>query len=332
MKLKYPIKANWVSTSKYDDKFLIRNEILGGAWLITETDLCFLNMLDGKTDPYSLEGYTEKYVKKALSFYKEKEIIRTDWFYLKTRGTVFRTIVTTKANNSGKIIQWLNRLLILTWMPISILSLVYAHGASYVGGGLLSFYLGNIFGLIFGAILHECAHAIATWAIGGNVWEFGVMICDFIPGAYVLASDENTNASSMLRAQTEAAGVEANSLLMAFSLLLGPHTDIPAFWVGAALVNLLLAATNILLPKEGLDGECMLSRLFGIESIAKQAQVITRRRSLRRRVMREGITGMLALSLLYWIRINQNTVFYAVEIIVFEIMFTTMLLRLCPFA
>ena len=46
--------------------------------------------------------------------------------------------------------------------------------------------IGSIFGLLVGIFLHELGHMFACIAYGGEVFEVGVMLQFFLPGAYVL--------------------------------------------------------------------------------------------------------------------------------------------------
>ena len=89
-------------------------------------------------------------------------------------------------------------------------------------------WLGNILGIVFGALLHELGHAFAGLTYGARVFEMGVMINAILPGAYVLMDSQRVQ-SKMKRIQIYAAGVESNALFAGVCLLIACYNHVTAF-------------------------------------------------------------------------------------------------------
>ena len=135
-------------------------------------------------------------------------------------------------------------------------------------------------GVFLGMILHESAHGAAALAYGGRVYEMGVSIQYFIPGAYTLM-DHCRIKKRLRRVQVMAAGVESNFWLAGVFLILCCRFPLHhTMFFMIAVQNLLLGTLNLLFIN-GVDGGRILCELLGDpNSIEKAIRVTTSRREL----------------------------------------------------
>ena len=159
------------------------------------------------------------------------------------------------------------------------------------GGSIL---LGQWTGIITGAILHETGHASSALCYQGRVFEAGVLLQHYMPGAYVMI-DDTPIRSRLRKVQVLAAGVEMNILLSGIALFLCVYVPSSStFYFGAALSNLLLALLNLTFT-EGLDGMAVMGKLLGADSLVARARYALTAKEERLRLLRAGPHGVIEL-------------------------------------
>ncbi len=269
--MKQPMLCNWLTIKDYRfNNATITNEVTDEKYTTNEGSafIQFIRQLDGKTDPYSIQcpySYQERTI--ILDELTKLGLIRRGrWLNKSLSCLAYSLIIPRKQKTNSLLLKLLNVVLYLSFLPTFIL------GFSSFISSFYTFHLvqismpGIVIGLLLGIICHECAHAIASLAYGGTVYEAGVMLSNLvIPGAYVITKDAG-DLSAAKRIQIVAGGPEANLILSgaAFSLL-SKNPNMADFYFCIALINLGLAFLNLVL-RQGNDGCHILSYLFGAES------------------------------------------------------------------
>lgn len=177
------------------------------------------------------------------------------------------------------------------------------RGMSGDGGLWRGYLLGGISGLIF----HEMAHAAAGLAYGGKIFEFGVMLHYFLPGAYVCI-DHDEVKNRFQRVQIHAAGIEMNLFLSGLFMCLSCLEWFNGWTLlYASIYNLVIAVLNSLLI-DGLDGMNIFSALLGVEDFVGKSKRLVKSRRKRRKLREKGISGYAVIAVCYFIAIFQMAV------------------------
>lgn len=296
--MEYPRLNNWLVFQRagpdgYRVTDFISDETFTMGWRIAQ----FARRLDGKTDPYSISAdLSEEEVHNLLVILEQNGLLRHDGFLVKSFGTVYRTLWIPKITPSLRAAAFLcNLLLRLLWIPLLLTGVLagWLRFPEFSGGYVLAGYFG---GFLAGLVLHEFGHAFACLSSGGRLFEMGVMVRSFLPGAYVLIDTRGVK-SCMKRVQIFAAGIQMNLLLAGLSLLLGavfPGAGDALF--GSAVANIIVALMNLILL-DGFDGMAILSELLGIDDPVSDARRVLCSGRLRQRLRKRGLSGTATIAL-----------------------------------
>lgn len=304
--MKYPMFNNWLTFRRESrDTYAVHNHVLDEDFEIDARLMRFARRLNGKRDPYRIDpSLSRAEVEWMLDELDENELVRHSRVLTAGLGTVLCALWFPKPNKRMRAVcRVCNALLLLLWLPV------------FAAGTALFFRLlpipntdwaltGFILGFAAGLVLHEAAHAFAGIAYGAPVFEFGVTIRNFLPGAYVMV-DSPLLKSRGQRIQVNAAGVEMNLLLTGVCLLLSCAVPaLGAAFLYAGLDNFLLAMFNIIFV-DGLDGMSVLGDLLGIEDLTDSAREIVTNRALRKQLRAAGPVGHVVIAVSVLVRVLQ---------------------------
>ncbi len=162
-----------------------------------------------------------------------------------------------------------------------------------------------LLGLALLTFLHELAHITVSVACGCPVDEIGILLHGPFPiGAYIEATPPQ-RARQHIRVSL--AGLESDLLAVGVLLLMQSFTG-SRFCMELAFFNFLSVLSNAA-PISGRDGEHALSIQLGIENVALLSKVILATPLWRRRILRRGFNGWMALCFLLIIRCASAIVF-----------------------
>lgn len=286
MRYRYPKINNWLSFNEIGfGEYEATDYLTDETYILGDRIAWFAMRLDGRTDPFSVsKRLSAQEVKTMLRELDRNGLLRRSMVLDTSARGLYYTLWTPKAKReTGRISFVLNRLLMILFLPVFLLGCVSFFTVFPDLSGRAAVPIAVIGGLA-GLALHEIAHAVASLACGGRVFEIGLMLQLPFSGAYVMTDDSKVKGA-LKRAQIDAAGIEANLLLAGLAFLLGavlPWNTKGFFY--AALINAELALMNVLLI-DGLDGAGIMSELLGIRSLGKTAKTFfrDRRKSFRRR-------------------------------------------------
>lgn len=293
--MRYPKWNNYCTVKKKDDKVEITNHLLEKSYYLPIEIVRWGRKLDGRTNPYSIDKTLSRVsVRNRLKILKDFGCIRKSRVLLKTTGTLLYSLyIPQRITISMRLFAWFyNKALQISFLPMLVFGIYYfSTHFNYGDGGM---YIGMIFGVIIGLLLHEVSHACAALACpGGKFFEIGVGVLSFMPVGYALI-DVKQVKSRFQRVQVNLAGIETNIFLCGLFLFLsGFCGDIycEAFW-GAAIQNGLLGLFNIVFSK-GVDGANAISELLGDRTndfISKSRGFVWNKRK-RRKILNTGLTG-----------------------------------------
>ena len=286
-----------------DDWVYIENFLTGETWEVSREIAEFLKALNGKTNPYKInEELSEEFVDELLDDFDEE-----GWLYSGKRlmsgglGTALFTLWIPDVKIWHRIAAkiW-NSLLMLLYLPVFII------GVSILMRGNFPFVdhdcnwgICYLAGLVPGLMLHELSHAAACLSDArGNVFEFGIMIRYFLPGAYVVLDTEKIR-NRFKKAQIFAAGIEMNLLLAGIFLILLKFGWFDcSLLLYAALLNGILAAFNLALIGP-LDGMKIFSELLGVKNIVDKAKKLIFDNDAKKILRKRGINGRAAIASCY---------------------------------
>lgn len=301
--MKYPTLANWIrfkriSENEYEIVNLLHDEeIQSDAYTVW-----FARQLNGRRNPYRIDKRkSNEDVDLLLDELEAENIIRDkrflSKFFLYLLVTVWRPRVTS---NLRLFSFFVNGLLLIAWLPLLTFSIYYYLNNLY-DLSIDYITIGSFAGLFIGMIMHELGHMFACLAYGGRVFEVGVMLQFFIPGAYVLMNESNIKKRTR-RIQVSAAGVEMNLLLTAIFLIMSAKFEpLSGFFLGASIQNVFLALLNLTFVN-GFDGMTIMSELLGVEGLADRAKRITKSNLRKRRLRKDGVSGKATIAVSYILR------------------------------
>ena len=186
-----------------------------------------------------------------------------------------------------------NGLILISWLPLLAFSIFYFFNNLY---DLSADYiiLGSFVGLFIGMVMHELGHMCGCLAYGGRIFEIGIGIQFLLPCAYVLMNESRIK-TRMKRIQVSAAGVEMNFLLAAIFLMLSARlVPLSGFFLGASIQNAFLALLNLTFI-DGFDGTAIMGELLGVDSLIEKSRKVTKSKLRRKRLKRNGISGMITI-------------------------------------
>ena len=245
--MRYPKLNNWLVFRRKDEiTYDVRDCLNDEELTMGVTIAGFARKLDGKHDPFQVDDtLTWEEVIGMLYALEEHGLLRHSMVLSSSGGSVYRTLWFPRNCPLVRTLAALcNSALEALWLPTFAFGLwLYAKCMPPVNSDQI--LMGSVLGIVFGAMLHELAHASAGLAYGARVFEVGVMLEWFIPGVYVLMDAENVR-SRLKRVQISTAGAEANMLLAGMCFVLAcVHPDVGTAMLCAAVSNVLLAVLNI---------------------------------------------------------------------------------------
>jgi putative peptide zinc metalloprotease protein len=195
-------------------------------------------------------------------------------------------VITKKHRIFAKIA---NAVLRVIWLPMLIFSLVLSANAE-TDNNIFGMLAGLVVGMLVGMVFHEAGHMFACLAYGGRIFEVGVLLRFFMPGAYVMLDTSDIKVR-MKRIQINAAGVEMNFLLTAiFGIIACCSYETSSFFAAAAGNNLIMGLLNLTFIN-GLDGMNIIGELLGIENFVARASKTLFNRKYRKKLFRKGVSG-----------------------------------------
>lgn len=307
--MKYPRANNFLEYKRIDfDICKVKDIRTGETWELGMDIARFLKKLDGRTNPYAAVPYLDKdFIDSILSRFYYEGLIRTDGRIMPIGiGSVLCTLYIPRIKRIHRCFaKLLNTLLLLLCIPSLICGIyIYVNALYSLTDGNFSLLKGYLLGLGAGFVLHELAHACACLAYGGQVYEFGVALRCFLPGAYVCVDYDNVK-SRFKRAQINAAGVEMNLFLSGIFMCISccERLDSLAF-LYAALMNIAMAALNVSLA-EGIDGMGIISEFLGVDGLVEKARNVVRSGKKKRALRKKGINGCVTIIACYCIVVFQ---------------------------
>lgn len=294
--MNYPKLCNWILLKKNaDGSFDAKDCITENEYTLGGTIGYFARKLDGKTDPFAiLPSCPRREVQAMLDELNEVNFLRYGRVLDSSKGSVTYSVILPRKYRTKSIFPVLiNYFLLILWLPTFLFGVdcFLVNLPDLDGGSLL---IGQWVGIIIGAILHEAGHASSALCYQGRVFEAGVLLHHYMPGAYVMI-DDTPIKSRLRKVQVLAAGVEMNILLSGIALFLCVYVpSLSAFYFGAALSNLLLALLNLTFT-EGLDGMAAMGKLLGADSLVARARYALTTKEERLRLLRAGPHGVIEL-------------------------------------
>lgn len=289
--MRYPMLNNWLVFSRKNQyEYDVHDCLYDEDFSMGVTIAAFAKKLNGHRNPYSINaGLSKAEINHMLTELRENDLLRHGR-YLDTGTGIYYALWFIKRNPLLMAVARLwNGLLMLSWMPVLVLGLLFfIRDLPITNSDCM--WLGNILGIVFGALLHELGHAFAGLTYGAKVFEMGIMINALLPGAYVLM-DSKSVQSKMKRIQVYAAGVESNFLVAGVCLLIAcaiPYCG--AFLLSVAIGNIILALVNITFGGS-LDGASILSELLGIEDLVEDTKKVVLNTRIRRKLRIKGMSG-----------------------------------------
>lgn len=300
----YSRKNHYLKFKSIDDDWVyIEDFLTGETWEVRREIADFLRALNGKTDPYNInEEFSQEFVDELLDDFDEE-----GWLYSGQRlmsggiGTALFTLWIPDVKIWHRIVAkiW-NSLLMLLCLPVFIIGVsILVRGDFPHVDHDTNLGLCYLVGLVPGLMLHELSHAAACLSdVRGNVFEFGIMIRYFLPGAYVVLDSEKIR-NRFKKAQIFAAGIEMNLLLAGIFLILLKFGWLDCtLLIYAALLNGILAAFNLALIGP-LDGMKIFSELLGVENIVDKAKKLIFDNEAKKILRKRGINGRAAIASCY---------------------------------
>lgn len=271
------------------------------------TIAAFARKLDGHRNPYSINmGLTKAEINHMLKQLREHDLLRYGRSLDAGSGAHYTLWFIKRNPLLMEVARLWNCLLMLSWLPVFIFGvLFFIRDLPIINTDCM--WLGNILGIVFGALLHELGHTFAGLTYGARVFEIGIMINALLPGAYALMDSQSVQ-SKMKRIQIYAAGVESNALFAGVCLLIAcaiPYAG--AFLLNAAIGNIILALVNITFGG-GLDGASILSELLGIENLVEDTKKVVLNRRIRRKLRSKGMPGYALIAVSVVVQILQITI------------------------
>lgn len=306
--MRYPMLNNWLVFSRKNQyEYDVHNCLYDEDFTMGVTIAAFARKLNGHRNPYSINmGLTKAEINHMLKQLREHDLLRYGRSLDAGSGAHYTLWFIKRNPLLMEVARLWNCLLMLSWLPVFIFGvLFFIRDLPIINTDCM--WLGNILGIVFGALLHELGHTFAGLTYGARVFEIGIMINPLLPGAYVLMDSQSVQ-SKMKRIQIYAAGVESNALFAGVCLLIAcaiPYTG--AFLLNSAIGNIILALVNITFGG-GLDGASILSELLGIENLVEDTKKVVLNRRIRRKLRSIGMPGYALIAVSVVVQMLQITI------------------------
>lgn len=301
----YPQKNKYLLFHKREDgRYQIKNVLEEENWLMDEQDARFLLQLDGKTDPFQIEGDLTREEREILLQAFEENDFLEEFGRIKMLGigTAILTLGIPRHTKKGRrLARRINRWVLILWLPVFLAgcgTFLFTKRGIRTETGIWQLIAGYLLGTLSALGLHEVGHLCAVLGYGGQVFEYGVMVSHFLPGAFVAMGEEEIKGR-WKRIQVSVAGIEVNFLLAGCFLFLAFF--FPAYktmFYLSAVINFLMAVTNTTLAS-GMDGLKILSLLMGTDDLWELAEY-TIRESMRTKRIKSG-EGCGIMTAAFWL-------------------------------
>ena len=299
--------SNYVRFKHLDEnRYLAYEHIFEEEIILDAEAVRFVRKLDGKTDPYSIGGYSASEVDELLEELEYREMLRHSRVLVKWIGTIYYTVFIPHIKKTGRIVSLiLNRLLLVSWLPVLVMGFItYVKAGDFEEFDFLEFWLGIIPGVIAGTVFHEFGHAIAGLGYGGTVYEVGISITNFLPSAYTMIKTENIK-NPLRRIQIDAAGVEMNMLLAGvFMFMAALFPELGNLLLSSAIVNIADALFNLVFIAD-LDGAHIIGTILGDMQFVQKSRRLVFSRKARKKMRKKGINGEAAIAVSYILAVMQ---------------------------
>lgn len=318
--MSYPVITNWVKFKRIDNKtYLVKNLLDDSEYEMDSYYVWFARQLDGITDPYTIDNeLSEDEVYDVLEELDDYDVIRNKRFLSKNVFNMLVTLWKPKSTKTLRLIAVLiNSVILISFIPLIIIA-IWRFLNSPFDINLDYYFSGLLFGVVIGMVLHETAHFVACLGYGGSVFEIGVMLRYFIPGAYVLM-DVKSIKNKMHRVQVFAAGVEMNLILSSIFLILALEINsMSGFFYGAFVCNVMFAFVNLTFA-EGLDGMTIIGEFLGIDDLPEKAKEIVKNKRKRKALTSKGVTGKCTVAMCYIIKALQISIPILIAVNIMEV-------------
>ena len=310
--MRYPKWNSYCTVKKKYDKVEITNHLLEESYCLPIEIVHWGRKLDGKTNPYSIDKTLSRAtVRNLLKTLDDCDCTRKSRVLLKTTGTILYSLyIPQRITSNMRLFAWLyNKILQILFLPMLIFGIYYFSTHFTYGDGEM--YIGMIFGIVIGLLLHEVSHACAALAChGGRFFEIGVGISNFMPIGYALI-DVKQVKNHFQRIQVNLAGVETNIFLCGLFLFLSGFcgdTHLEAF-LGAAVQNGFLGLLNLVFSN-GIDGANAICELLGdrSNSFISESREFVLNKKARQKVLGTGLNGYALVTSAYIFQIFQLTI------------------------
>ncbi len=288
--MKYPMLVNWLKTEKNKDGTYTLTDINSGkTYTMGEKAYRFLSRLDGKTHPYRInKALSENSVDRIIDRCDELGLIRRKRLIVDFPQILFTVWIPKTTKPLISFAKLYNTLLKLLWWVTPAVGIYMFMNNFY----LTTDYMipGYIAGTLAGMLIHELSHMFAGLAYSADVYELGLMLNYFMPGAYVMLECDNVK-SHFRKMQIYAAGIESNLLLAGVFLILSTlWYEASGFMLGAALTNLFLGILNASLIGQ-LDGMMIFNEIMGTDNFINLASNIMKNKQRRKKLLAQGVQG-----------------------------------------
>ena len=291
--MQYPELCSWILFKKQPDgMYSVRDCSTDSEYTLGSTIAYFARHLDGKTDPFTvLPGCPRREVQEMLDNLNEHEFIRYGRVLDSSKGSVTYSVIMPRKFRTKSILPSIfSWFILLLWLPILLYGVYMfcCHLPDIDNGSVL---LGQWIGILFGAILHEGAHAATALGHGARVFEAGVFLQDYMPGCYVMIDDAPVHGR-FRKVHILLSGVFMNFLLTGLGLLLSVYNPSQSgFFFGFGLNNLLLGLFNLSFS-DGLDGMAAMGKLLGTDSIVSVAKYTLKNKEEYQKLFKAGPHGV----------------------------------------
>ena len=259
--MQYPMFKSYLETETDENgDLIVTDDFQGQSYTVPQAFYSFAVQLTGDRDPDTIPGYTAQERRRMLRQLKQAKLVRQTRVLEKHFGSVYYTLLYGRLNErlEGIAKPW-NFLLSVLFLPMLLIGLFCYLKSDVTFEG--SMWGGIFIGFLTGGALHEFSHGAACVAYGGTLHEIGVMVQNFLPGAYVLIKPKEIRGR-LKRVQLYAAGVEMNFLLGGVYFLLASVLPFDGFFFAAGYQNVFLGVLNLCFITV-LDGSRIIGELIG---------------------------------------------------------------------
>ena len=288
--MKYPMLNNWLKTHENDDGTYTLTDINSGKTYKMRRELYhYLSKLDGKTHPYEInKSFSEDFVDRLMDQCKDEGLIRRYRLIIDFPQIIFTLWIPKITKSLIGFAKLYNALLRLLWWVAPAIGIYMFINNFYLSTDYM--IPGYIAGTVAGMLIHELSHMLTGLAYSADVYELGLMLNFFMPGAYVMLDCDDIK-NRFQKMQIYAAGIKSNIMLAGIFLILSTlWYETNGFMLGAALTNLFLGIFNASLIGQ-LDGMMIFNEIMGTDNFISLAGDIIKNKRKRQALIAQGVQG-----------------------------------------